>query len=373
MARFRRHWRLLAESVILLALAVDLRLLQARGAGATPADRAVIGTCAVLTAALLAGILLHRALRACHEGRWRLARGWREWLEIEALRPLPGWPRLAAVGNLAVLAGVLRGLQWVWSPLTGPACWADSPESLPRAVDALLAALLLLAAADLAGATIERLLRDREGADPGARGAVLALAQYAGYAAAALVGLDVFCGGLTQVAVVAGALSVGVGFGLRNVVDNFVCGLILLFERPARVGDWVKVGASEGRVSRVSIRSTTVTTAAGAEVIVPNSEFITQHVVNESRLAGGGRLELTVRVAADADPAVVRDLLLAAARAHTDVSGEPNVQFRSAYDTGLEFALVCRVADLSQRPRVLSDLHFAVDAALRQRGILRGH
>src|SRR5205085_10526985 len=130
--------------------------------------------------------------------------------------------------------------------------------------------------------------------------------------ALAELGIDV-----QKIALIAGALSVGIGFGLQSVVSNFVSGLILLTERPIRVGDSIVVKGEEGWVRRVRVRATEIETFDRASVIIPNSEFITGVVKNWTRANTLGRVVIKVGVAYDSDPDQVRDILLDIASTHS--------------------------------------------------------
>ncbi|MBI2300101.1 MAG: mechanosensitive ion channel [Armatimonadetes bacterium] len=199
------------------------------------------------------------------------------------------------------------------------------------------------------------------------------MVSYATFAAVLVVGLNLIGLNLQSVTVVAGALSVGIGFGLQNIVNNFVSGLILLFERPIRPGDWIRVGAVEGRVNRLSVRSTELRTADRAEVILPNGDLLTQPVTNLTRHDTQGRILLPLAVVHEADPAAVRELLLAAAAAHPLVldapAAEPQVLLRGFTEAAANFELRCVVRDVEQAQSVTSDLYFAVAEAFRSHGI----
>ena len=126
----------------------------------------------------------------------------------------------------------------------------------------------------------------------------------------------------TGLAILFSALSVGIGFGLQNVVNNFVSGLILLFERPIKSGDWVSVGSTEGHV-KIRIRSTLIQTLDRADVIVPNSELISAQVTNWMLRDKIGRVKVAIGVAYGSDTALVKKLLLEVAQAHQDVLSAP--------------------------------------------------
>ena len=128
---------------------------------------------------------------------------------------------------------------------------------------------------------------------------------------------------LQKIALIAGALSVGIGFGLQSVVSNFVCGLILLAERPIRVGDWVVVRNEEGWVRRISVRATEIETFDRATVIIPNQDFITGVVKNWTHGNTMGRVVVKVRVAFDSDAEKVREVLRACGEDHPQVLRAP--------------------------------------------------
>jgi len=175
---------------------------------------------------------------------------------------------------------------------------------------------------------------------------------------------------LSKFGLIAGALGVGIGFGLQNVVNNFVSGLILLFERPVQVGDTIEVGGLQGAVTRIGIRSSTVRTGEGADVIVPNATLISDRVVNWTFSDRMRRVDLEIGVAYGSDPNKVTALLLETARSHTEVLSlpEPAVLFARFADSALIFQVQvwCRV-ELGGRIR--SELGIAVHDALRGAGI----
>lgn len=171
---------------------------------------------------------------------------------------------------------------------------------------------------------------------------------------------------LSNLAIVAGALSVGIGFGLQNIINNFVSGLILLIERPVKVGDWISVGSNEGIVKRINVRSTEITTGSRASVLVPNADFLSVSVTNWTHKDKGGRLQLTFHTPESLGAEGGRDLLLACAKAHPKVLSDPPVSvLLLEIGGGYTFELEADVADVMTMKEVASDLRFAVDRALR--------
>ncbi len=208
----------------------------------------------------------------------------------------------------------------------------------------------------------------------GAREAMVTMIGYLGVAIAILVTLGVAGLDYSNLAIVAGALSLGIGFGLQNIVNNFVSGLILLFERPIKTGDWIVVGNTEGHVKRIRIRATQIETFDRADVIVPNSELISGQVTNWMLHNQRGRIRVPIGVAYGSDTQKVKEILLEIANQHPEVivdanlSG-PQVMFHGFGDSALDFELRCFIKNIDDRINVISDLNFAIDAAFRENHI----
>ena len=208
----------------------------------------------------------------------------------------------------------------------------------------------------------------------GARDAMVTIIGYIMFLIALLAGLSAAGFDFGNIAIVAGALSVGIGFGLQNIVNNFVSGLILLFERPIRKGDWIVVGTTEGYVKDIHIRSTIIQTFDRSDVIVPNSELISNQVTNWVLSNDIGRAVIPVGVAYGSDTGQVRDILLAIAEENEDVikTGsvpKPIVLFRAFGDSSLNFELRVFLNDVDSRIRVVSDINFAIDKAFREASV----
>lgn len=165
-----------------------------------------------------------------------------------------------------------------------------------------------------------------------------------------------------KLALVAGALSVGIGFGLQSIVNNFVSGLILLWERAVRVGDWISVGADQGFVRRINVRSTEIETFDRAQVIIPNSNLVTGVVTNLVRNDRTGRVIIPLTVAASADPEKVREVLIAITKANPLVLTipAPQILFTGMSASSLNFELRVFVGDVETSFRVRSDLNFEI-------------
>jgi small-conductance mechanosensitive channel len=176
---------------------------------------------------------------------------------------------------------------------------------------------------------------------------------------------------LDRLTILGGAFGVGVGFGLQNIVNNFVSGLIVLFERPVRVGDAVQIGEIQGEVRRIGIRSTTVRAWEGAEVIVPNSMLVADKVTNWTPAHPSRRLDIPVSVAYGTAPDQVLKVLSEVAHGHPDVAADPAPQplFLGFGDSALRFELRVWTGRLDRHVAVRSELGIAVYAALREAGM----
>jgi small-conductance mechanosensitive channel len=212
----------------------------------------------------------------------------------------------------------------------------------------------------------------RTGLEPSLQSSIATILGYVGVIVAIMLSVGELGINLESIAIVAGALSVGIGFGLQSIVSNFVSGLILLAERPIRVGDTINVKGEEGYVRRISVRSTEIETFERATVIVPNTDLITGMVKNWTHSNTSGRIIVTVNVTFDADPEEVRDILVSCACDHPQVLQKPPPRvFLSKFaDAGMVFELRCVVANVDYGLTVKSDLHFQLLSRFRKAGIV---
>ncbi len=180
---------------------------------------------------------------------------------------------------------------------------------------------------------------------------------------------------LSALTVLVGALGVGIGFGLQNITNNFISGIIILFERPIKVGDRVELPELDnliGNVVNISARSTTIITNDNIAIIVPNSKFISDTVINWSYNDANVRFNIPVGVAYKEDPEVVRQILLDIALAHPGVlkKPSPDVVFDEYADSSLNFTLRVFTTDYSTTPRILkSELYYAIFKKFKEKGI----
>ena len=306
----------------------------------------------------------------------------RQWLGLrDKSRDLVGfW--LNVVLDLLLISGGFFLVLPIWGvPRTDLMRWIrDALEgftvggvtiSLMDIVTALLVFVGAVAVTRLARQTLSDKVLSKTSLDTGIRNSLTSGISYVGVTIAALLAVGIMGVDFQNIAIIAGALSVGIGFGLQNIVNNFVSGLILLIERPIKIGDWVVVGENQGFVRKISVRATEIETFDRASVILPNSELLSTAVVNWTHKDKIGRLIVMVGVAYGSDTQRVREILLACAKEHPDVLSwpQPFVLFRSFGGSSLDFEVYAFLRDIDKRLIVGSDLRFAIDRAFREEGI----
>lgn len=177
---------------------------------------------------------------------------------------------------------------------------------------------------------------------------------------------------MSSLSLLAGALGVGIGFGLQNITDNFISGIIILFEKPIKVGDRIVVGDTEGDVINISVRATTILTNENISIIVPNSEFISSRVINWSHNDRNIRFDLPVGVSYNEDPDEIRGVLMKVAEENEHVLAHPmpHVFFDEFGDSSLNFTLAIWTSTHTDKPRRLkSELYFAIFEKFKEKGI----
>jgi potassium efflux system protein len=270
---------------------------------------------------------------------------------------------------------------WIWDLdlalvrflLSQPVWSAEGPTAVTWGNLMVAATILLLGAlawrhmSTLFALTIFPRMPD----DPGVRFAVVTLSRYAVLGLSAFGVLGAIHLDLAKISVVLAALGVGLGFGLQEIVSNFVCGIILLLERPIRIGDVVTVAGSTGKVDRINIRATTIVNSDNQSMIVPNREFITGNLVNWTHKDRIVRVPIKVGVAYGTDPDRVVDLLLAIAREDVDVLRipEPGASLEGFGDSALLFVLAAFVPDPGLAGIVRHRLCSAIQRRFAKEGI----
>ncbi|HZW32374.1 MAG TPA: mechanosensitive ion channel domain-containing protein [Isosphaeraceae bacterium] len=290
-----------------------------------------------------------------------------------------GLRRLAAG---AITAMGLLAIAWLWEldwalvrSLLGQSLWSLDDQTAVTLGDLAEAAAVLVAGA-LAWRHMSTLfaltLFHRIPDDPGVRFAVVTLCRYAVLALTAVVALSAVHLDMARIGVVLAALGVGLGFGLQEIVSNFVCGIILLLERPIRIGDVVTVAGTTGRVDRIHIRATTIVNADNQSMIVPNREFITGNLVNWTLKDKVLRVGIKLSVAHGTDPDRVVGLLLAVADRESDVlvSPAPVAVLEGFGDFALQFALYVFVPEPARAAPVRHRLCAAIQQRFAEEGIV---
>lgn len=239
----------------------------------------------------------------------------------------------------------------------------------------LLILIALIIALVLVTSAITNLLRSRfltiAGINRGAQEAVAIIVRYSLISIGTVVLLQIWGLDLSSLALLASALSVGIGLGLQNIARDFGSGLVLVFERPIQVGEFVEFGEFMGTVERIGARSTEIRTLDQVSIIVPNSRFLDQEVINWSHRNPVSRIRIPVGVAYGSDVEQVRSVLLEAGRKHPKVLSTPPplVLFSGFGDSSLDFQLMVWIAEPSKHMIIRSDLYFAIEAGLNRHDI----
>ena len=241
-------------------------------------------------------------------------------------------------------------------------------------VSSIATALIILGVGLFVTRSVQRWLDLRylphTGLDVGLRNSIKTIFGYVGILFTAAIAFAQAGLSLDKLTIVAGALSVGIGFGLQSIVNNFVSGLILLWERPLRVGDWIVVAGEEGVVKRINVRATEIETFDKASLIVPNSEFISGRVKNWMHSNRQARIVIPISVGRSETPKHVEQLLLAAAAAHRAILAEPQARvfFMKISEASIDFELRC-FTDVDTVATTRSELMFSIYDELHLQGV----
>jgi small-conductance mechanosensitive channel len=242
-------------------------------------------------------------------------------------------------------------------------------------VGTVLVAVLVLYGSLLASRVILSVLREevfpRRRMETGAQVSVGRLVHYAIILVGFLLALGALGVNFTNIAIIGGAVGVGIGFGLQTIVNNFVCGLILLFERPVRVGDYVQIGELWAEVTKIGLRSTIVATFDRAEIVVPNSDLITNQVTNWTRSDRVFRLKIQVGVAYGSDVPLVMKILSMCSQEKPSVlsSPQPQVLFMGFGESSLDFEIRVFIRDVDNMFIVKSEILQEIDQEFRKAGV----
>jgi len=245
----------------------------------------------------------------------------------------------------------------------------------PITITSILAGLVILLVFILLSRGLRKIIRTRlfprYKLDEGIQLAILKVLHYLMVGLGVIIAVQSIGLNLTSLAVVFGLLSVGIGFGLQNIVSNFISGLIILFERPIKIGDRITIGDVLGDVENISLRATHIRTIDNIAIIVPNSEFITSQVINWSHGDPKIRIHVPVGVAYGSDVPLVMSSLLEVARNHREVLKDPppKVWFKEFGNSSLDFEVLAWIPDPKKRPDIISDFNKGIDDIFRKNKI----
>ncbi|HEY9668360.1 MAG TPA: mechanosensitive ion channel domain-containing protein, partial [Coleofasciculaceae cyanobacterium] len=249
--------------------------------------------------------------------------------------------------------------------------FGGKPFTLSSLVELLFFVLIALLVSRSLSEWIKRQLLVRFKFDRGTREAIASVINYLLVSIGLLIVLQTAGIDLSSLTVIAGALGIGFGFGLQNVASNFISGLTLLFEKPIKVGDFIKVDDLLGTVESISIRSTIVRTLDGFFVIVPNNRFVENNIINWSYRDNKCRLHIPVGVAYGTDSVLVTEALLASARRETRILSHPSpkVWFKGFGESSMDFELLVWIDNPLETDPIKSALHFLIEWEFRCRNI----
>ncbi len=258
-------------------------------------------------------------------------------------------------------------IKFVWNLLSTPLFELGNSQI---SLASLFVVLLILGGFFMISRIIERGVQTalkNKAIDPGIKGSIERFSRYLTVAVGAFIALDTIGISLSSIAALGAILMVGIGFGLQNIAQNFISGIIILLERPIKQGDIVFVGGVSGRVRDIRVRSTVIETRDDVAIIVPNSQFIAEQVINESFSGNKIRRILKVGVAYGSEVEKVTGILMKIANAHEQIlkNPGPKVLFLDFGDSALDFELRFWAAELWTTDVILSDLRFAIDREFR--------
>jgi small-conductance mechanosensitive channel len=247
----------------------------------------------------------------------------------------------------------------------------DTTISLKTFVNGIITFVIIIIVFRWTASKINERLIEYPEIDDGIRNSIITMFNYLGIIVAVLAAIPAFGFDLSKISIVAGALSVGIGFGLQSIARDFVSGLILLFERPFKIGDWVVVQSGEGYVREIKLRSTIIQTFDMACIVVPNSELVSSSVQNWFYKGKKGRITIPVGVTYNSDPDQVKEILMACAKENNDVLSTPAsyVYWEDFGESSLQFQLRVYIKNLDNGLSVRSALRFEILKKFREAGI----
>ena len=265
---------------------------------------------------------------------------------------------------------ISQAIHAVWSVFNRPLL-PNSAVTVFSIVAFLILAILVFNVAKRLSHSLKLRLLERLVVDVGSRESIATVIKYGLTAFGVLITLPLLGIDFSSLALVAGAVGLGIGIGLQNLINNFISGIVMLFERPVQVGDFVEVDGLLGTIEYINLRATVVRTLDSINVIVPNSRFMESNVVSWSYRDSRCRLHIPVGVAYGSDTEAIKAALLKVATENPRVlkSPAPQVLFQGFGDSSLNFELLAWTMRPADQPVLISDLNFAIEAEFRQQGI----
>ncbi len=266
---------------------------------------------------------------------------------------------------------LINQVKFVWNLISTPLFQlGNSHISIASLFVVLLILIFFYVVSKIVEQAVGNILKNKS-IDPGVKGSIERFSRYLVVLVGAFVALDTIGISLNSIAAVGAVLMVGVGFGLQNIAQNFISGIIILLERPIKQGDIVYVGGVSGKVRDIRVRSTVIETRDDVAIIVPNSQFIAEQVINDSFSGHKIRRTLKVGVAYGSDVEKVTQILNNIANEHKQVLEDPGskVLFMDFGNSSLDFELRFWVSELWTTDAILSDLRYAIDREFRNENI----
>jgi small-conductance mechanosensitive channel len=273
-----------------------------------------------------------------------------------------------AMGSLGLIPAVHSAIESLMGATLEVGTVSIVFKSVATALVVVLATVVLTG---IVGFILDREILPRLHLSPGAGFAIVTFTRWSMFIVGVALALAALGIDMAKITLLAGALSVGIGFGLQNVINNFVSGLILIVERPIGVGDVIEWGSHSGTITRIGIRSSTVRTGQGAEILVPNGDLVSKEVVNWTRSDRQRRYDIDVGVALDSEPEHVMRLLAEAAGEVPEImkTPPPRVVFKGFGETSLNFTLLAWVATVDEGLQAQNALRVAMLKKLEGAGI----
>lgn len=338
--------------------------------------RAIVSSYFILLTAYVGYRIASDLLDSLDEGRYGWQKHIKNLLDINEKEIMPGiiWLRIFLVAFVYISFGIALINNWSASHIdiqqlieyASKGIKLGSLKIVPmQIIEAIVFVALSFPLLGWARKQFDLRVLSKSRMDVGARDALSSILMYGLGLLVLLIGLSMAGVDLSNIAIIAGALSLGIGFGLQTIVNNFVSGLILLLERPIKKGDWIIVDATEGYVKQISVRSTLIQTFDHADVIVPNSDLITHVVKNWTFKNHTGRICIPISIAYDSNVNLARDILLAIANERTEVKTDeginpPQVLFLHFGDSAIDLELRFFVQTVNDSMRLASEVRFAI-------------